>query len=231
MSNLRLLNYDNKHYSTTRRSQSRSRSRRSRFRINRSIRSEQNSRSGDSAVQGAENHFERLGVDDTAGHGDTQGSNLSQFKRILWDQQETIEELLQEQKNELCQKNNPENKHKFNNRVLGKQHEVNEGFLDLTKKIQKCLGKQQLYQAKSLVDELLNEIECHSEDLVVADLSRNGWLTVQRLRNRCSLPSNLLKKLEKFDDEIDNRKKKGSFERRDNFRERDYGERRKYEDR
>ena len=101
--------------STTRRSQSRSRSRRSRSRSNRSTRREQNSRLGDSAVHGARNYFERLGVDDTAGHGDTQGSNLSQFKRILWDQQETIEELLQEKKNKLCQKIDTKNKHKFSN--------------------------------------------------------------------------------------------------------------------
>ena len=43
--------------------------------------------------------------------------------------------------------------------------------------------------------------------VITADISRNGWLTVQRIRNRGSLSTTLLKKIEKEDENIDKTKK------------------------
>ena len=70
-------------------------------------------------------------------------------------------------------------------------------------------------KAKKYADVLLDGIERHREDLVIADYSKNGWQTVNRLRNRCSLNSDLLKKLERLDDQIDSRKKRFNNSRND----------------
>ena len=154
--------------------------------------------------------MERLQVaDDNVVEGrDSERNDLSHFKRLLREQQETIEDLLSEQKREFVERVDPNRSHSFNQKSLEKQFDVNRDFLLLAKKIQKCLDKQQIYQAKDHIENLLDELKTHQEDLIAADISRNGWLAVARLRDKCSLPKSLLKELEKVDDQIDNRRKK-----------------------
>ena len=91
-------------------------------------------------------------------------------------------------------------------------------FIRIAKKLQKALDKQQIHLAKNLAEDLLNDLEEHQEDLIAADLSRNGWLTVARIRNRCSLSENILREIEKADDQIDNRRSKFRQESRQDGR-------------
>ena len=142
--------------------------------------------------------------------GGNNSQDLGFFKKLLRDQQTDIEDLLKEQKQELIEKVDPEKKHTFRQKNLAKQHEVNKNFENLAKKIQKALDRNQQELAADIVEKLLAELKDHSEDLIVADLSRNGWLTVSHLRNKTSLPTQLLKQLDKLDDQIDKRKSKFS---------------------
>ena len=202
--------------SPRRRSRSRSRSRRSvgargRGRSVTRRNSAGRSRSRQNVNRRIEDHTRDDGEADNSrqstSDGRRPGDTLAEFRSVLNKQQATIEELLKEQKQELSEKVLG-NKHQFRNNVLSKQHEVNSGFLSTAKKIKKAIERQSFGQASSLTEDLINNLESHSEDLTIADLSRNGWLTVQRLRNKCSLPSSLLKQLEKVDDQIDSRKRK-----------------------
>ena len=202
-------------------SSSRSRSRRRSRRRSLSRGSRRDTPPQDPSVGAASRRFERLGVDNqnaSQGEGNAsqqqkKGENLEYFKKLLQEQQAQIEELLREQKQEILSEK-VDQKHSFKNRILGKQHEVNKNFINLAKKIEKFLDKQQIFQAKEITEELLTELETHAEDLIVADSARNGWLTVARLRNKCSLPSDLLKQLEKLDNQIDSRKRKADYDER-----------------
>ena len=69
------------------------------------------------------------------------------------------------------------------------------------------------HKAEKVLEDLQEDLELHQEDIIAADLSRNGWLTVSRLRNKSSLPSSLLKQIEKEDDAIDRWKRKSSIGR------------------
>ena len=50
---------------------------------------------------------------------------------------------------------------------------------------------------------MIEDCEDHSEDLVVADTSRHGWLTVHQLRGREQLSSSVQRKVEKIDSRLD----------------------------
>ena len=160
-------------------------------------------------VGAASRRLERLTVDEPGEGQDGEGQeqSLRAVKDLLRSQQQHIEELLLEQR-ELVEKEQGDGKHKFSQTVLQKQYEVNKGFTRLAKKIQKSLDKQQVHLAKNLTEDLINDLEEHQEDLIAADISRNGWLTVARIRNRCSLPKNILREIEKADDQIDSRRSK-----------------------
>ena len=130
------------------------------------------------------------------------------FRRLLSDQQESISQLLAEQRQELFEKVEKSKNHKFRQRVLEKQYEVNEEFCNISRCVQSALKKGHIEKAAAKIEELTEDLEAHGEDIIAADLSRHGWLTVQRLRNKSSLSSSLLKQLEKEDEAIDKNKKK-----------------------
>ena len=148
-------------------------------------------------------------VEDPVNNEDLNNQQLAAVKSLLAQQQEQIASLLSEQKQELLDKvEDQKSKHKFNQRRLEEQFSVSVGHLKIARRISSCLEKGYFEKAKVLSRELEGEIEEHTEDLVAADVSRNGWLTVKRLRNKSVLPTNLLKKIEKEDDSIDIQRKK-----------------------
>ena len=111
------------------------------------------------------------------------------FRRLLSDQQENISQLLAEQRQELFEKVEKSKTHKFRQRVLEKQYEVNEEFCNISRCVQSALKKGHIEKARAKIEELTEDLEAHGEDIIAADLSRHGWLTVQRLRNK-SVKSN-----------------------------------------
>ena len=133
---------------------------------------------------------------------------LGTFRGLLDRQQETIASLLEDQRRELFSKVDKQTRHKFKQRTLEKQNEINEEFCRLAKAAKTALEKNQIAKVNDLLVDLIDGLEDHSEDIIAADVSRHGWLTVQRLRNKSSLPSTLLKRLEKEDASIDRWKKK-----------------------
>ncbi len=64
------------------------------------------------------------------------------------------------------------------------------------------MNRRNTKRIKSTLKKLREKLEEHQQDLVIADTSPNGWLTVAKLRNRMLLPRDLRKKLEYMDKEI-----------------------------
>ena len=119
--------------------------------------------------------------DEAPQEGQGRNNDIGTFRKLLQDQQNSIEELLHEQKTEFVEKVDPKRKHNFNQKILEKQFDVNKNFLRIAKKIEKSLKKQQVHVAKTQTETLIEDLETHEEDLIAADVSRNGWLTVARL--------------------------------------------------
>ena len=134
-------------------------------------------------------------------------ASYAHFRTLLDNQQKTIAQLLSEQKKELFDKVESSKKHNFKQKQLEKQYSVNEDFLKILRRGLSCLEKGQYSRARTYLEELKDDIEEHSEDIIAADFSRHGWLTVSRIRNCGSLPTSVLRQIEKEDDNIDKKRK------------------------
>ena len=108
---------------------------------------------------------------------------------------------------ENCLRFDTKMKHNFKQKALEKQFEVNENFLRTTRRAISAISSKQVDKTKSYLEDLKEDLEEHSNDIIAADFSRNGWLTVARVRNRSALPAKLIRLIEKEDDIIDRRKK------------------------
>ena len=130
------------------------------------------------------------------------------IKTLLKKHRDTIAELLAEQKQDLYDKveESSSKKHNFRQKNIEKQWEVNDRFEKIAKRAESALKKGRIEKAKSCIEELVDGLEEHSEDLIGADISRHGWLSVARVRNRTSLPKDFLKELERVDTSLDKTK-------------------------
>ena len=207
-----------------RRSSTRGRSRsRSRSRVNRRPRG----RVSRSPPGNVRERLQRLNVSDTsegrnqAEEGlqiqanDSDNSQIGILKRALAEQQQTLENILADTKQEIFDKvEDGKDKHKFKQRRLEQQYEVNHNFQKIVKRSLSCLEKGYTDKVRAYLEELDDSLEEHREDLIAADLSRNEWLAVQHLRNRSALPSSFLKKLERLDKFLDDSRKKENLNSR-----------------
>ena len=133
------------------------------------------------------------------------------IRDLLNEQQEYLHELIVQHKEEVeeivCAK-----VRNFRNKGIEKQFTFNEKVLSDLKKIKK------LYKKKRHIGDKLKEIvkllEDHAEELLVADSSRHGWLTVHQLRGNQNLSSELLKKVDKIDNRLDKQKPQNDRTRR-----------------
>jgi len=98
---------------------------------------------------------------------------------------------------------------RFSSKALEKQYEISAGYKEEVEKALKAVKNDNKKRAKTTLKKLKKQITEHQEDLVIADISPNGWLAVAKLRNRTELPGSLRKKLEKVDREIFFSKKYG----------------------
>ena len=200
---------------TTRSSPSRSRDReRSLVRVRSRSRTREYSRAGRADSQNrSTDPVDRTNNRTVNNQGGDNGNEFQRFQVLLDKQQASIASLLSEQRKELFDKVESGKKHKFRHQNLEKQFEVISEFSKITKRAISNLKKGYNDKVKTLLYELQESIEEQEQDLITADISRHGWLTVSRLKNRGSLTSNLLKKIEKVDENLD--KKRRRFSRED----------------
>ena len=186
------------------RSRSRTGGRRSRSRSRSRIR---RSRGRSTSVRSAVGRLRNLDIGEQGERRDQEDDSYRFFQKLLNQQQERIAGLLADQKQELFDKVDNSKKHNFKQKPLEKQHEVNDKFLKIVRRSISCLEKAHTSKAKTYLKELKEELEEHSEDIIAADISRHGWLTVSRIRDRGSLSSAVIRRIEKEDDNIDKRRK------------------------
>jgi len=124
-----------------------------------------------------------------------------QVPKLIKAQQDFLVDLITEHKQDLEQKFATK-KRRFSSRALERQHQVNEGFQELTAKALAAIKRGNRRRTKKLLRDLRDALKEHEEDLVIADTSPNGWLAVAKLRGRSDLPEGVRKKLEKVDKEL-----------------------------
>ena len=128
--------------------------------------------------------------------------------KLIKEQQDFLVELIADHKQEVDAKLLNKQR-RFGSKALEKQHDIAAGYKELVEKALKAVKSNNRKKAKSTLKELKKNITEHQEDLVIADISPNGWLAVSKLRNRTELPNSIRKKLEKVDKEIFFSKKYG----------------------
>ena len=94
----------------------------------------------------------------------------------------------------------------FRNKGLGKQYKNVQKTLASLNRVKKALKKKKIEKALDEVRDLIESVEEQGEDLLIADTSKHGWLTVFNLRGKKNLPSDLMKKIDKIDSKIDREK-------------------------
>ena len=162
-------------------------------------------------MNSATGRLEDLNLQDPNGRRAENPPEEDYFARPFRQQQETIAQLLADQKRELFDKVDSSKRHNFRQKALEKQYEVNDNFAKIIRRSVSCLEKGHVSKTVSYLKDLKNDLEEHSQDIIAADFSRHGWLTVSRIRNRGSLPTSILKQIEKEDEQIDKRRKQPIF--------------------
>ena len=124
------------------------------------------------------------------------------MKKLLDEQQKKIFELIEDHKKEIDTKLTSKST-RFQHKNIEKQFDINQEHKRLVEKAIEQLERKEKKKAKKTLRTLLTKIEEQVENLLIADRSSNGWLTVARLRNKDVLPSKILKEVEKIDSEIE----------------------------
>jgi len=130
---------------------------------------------------------------------------VGEIAKLVKTQQDVLLDLLAEHKEEVESKLQQKGR-KFSNRQLEKQNEVNSGFLELAKKAQACVQGGEVKRAGKHLEELVQLLEAHEQDLLIADASPHGWLAVSKIRSTKELPKNLRKRLAEVDRQLSSQK-------------------------
>ena len=125
--------------------------------------------------------------------------NEKLFQQALDNQQNYIAKLLEDHRADVEERFEDKKKHFFTKRHIEKQFEVNLQVLSLNKKVHRLVRDKKLDNALDILEEQQDLLRQHEEDLITADSSKFGWLTVQKLRNTSCLPNSHLKKIEKIE--------------------------------
>ena len=126
---------------------------------------------------------------------------VDRIATLVRDQQEFLLDLLSEHKAEVEDKLQSRQR-KFASKQIEKQYEVNTSFKKLARSVKLALDAKDFRRAEHLVDTLLQQLDTHEEDLVIADTSPHGWLAVAKIRAGTDLPRALRKKLEQVDRDL-----------------------------
>jgi hypothetical protein len=132
---------------------------------------------------------------------------LSTVKKLVETQQDFLLELLRDHKAQVDEKLAVKSR-KFSSRQIEKQFQVNATFRDLVAKIQQAHAVKDWEAAVAAADQLADQLETHEQDLIIADSSPHGWLTVNKLRSSTELPKSLRKRLAVVEKELANKKQR-----------------------
>ena len=132
---------------------------------------------------------------------------MNEVRDLVLEQYNTFREVIDEHKEEVEYKLNKSNI-KFSSKPIEKQFEVNSGLLELNRKIYRALKHKNTSKAKKLIKEQEKALVRHEEDLIIADESEFGWLTVSKIRDKKFLKSSLVKQITKVDELIAKAKKR-----------------------
>jgi hypothetical protein len=88
------------------------------------------------------------------------------------------------------------------------------GFKELAVKIKKAPKAKEHKKAKRAAEELVEAIEEHEQDLIIADISPHGWLAVNKLQHSSDLPKDVRKKLAIVEKDLEAQKAKNGGNRR-----------------
>ena len=130
---------------------------------------------------------------------------FGEMKTLVMDQFEEVCKTLAAQKEEFEEKLS-KSTIKFAQKPIEKQYEVNAKLLARNHKIQKALKRKDYRRVKSLVQEQEDDLREHEENLMIAENSQHGWLTVSKIRGEKHLDPKLVKKMLEVDALIDRAK-------------------------
>ena len=131
-------------------------------------------------------------------------------RKIVETQQEVLFKWLEEHKAEVDEKLHARG-HRFSNKQIEKQYQVNSTFRELVVKIQAALHVGEVALARDVTETLDCQLGEHEEDLIIVDTSPHGWLAVARLRRGKELPMALRKRLDQVEKELaQTQRKKGN---------------------
>lgn len=131
-----------------------------------------------------------------------EGSREPSITKLLDKQQEQVFDIIEEHKEKL-DRVIEEKGLNFKSKAIGKQYAFNADVLQKLNKIKKLLKKEKTKKGLSLLRDVIDDLEDKAEDLIIADSSRHGWLTVKELRGDKSLSSKIQDKVEKIDKRLD----------------------------
>jgi hypothetical protein len=126
---------------------------------------------------------------------------LTTVKKLVETQQDFLLELLKDHKAQVDEKLASKAR-RFSSKQIEKQFQVNSSFRELAAKIQQAHAVKDWEAAAAVADQLADQLETHEQDLVIADSSPHGWLTVNKLRNSTDLPKSLRKRLAVVEKEL-----------------------------
>lgn len=140
---------------------------------------------------------------------------LQQVKRLVEEQQEHILDLLADHKSKIEERIQLRSR-RFGSRQLEKQYQVNLEFKELAGKIATAVERREEGKSLQLVSELVEKLEQHEQDLIIADTSPHGWLAVAKLRSNTDLPKNIRKKLDQVERDLAARRQRqdGGFKKK-----------------
>ena len=141
--------------------------------------------------------------------------DLGQVKKLVEDQQEHILDLLADHKRKIEERIQYRSR-RFASRQLEKQYQINVEFKELATKVVAAVERSDKDRALETGGQLLEKLEEHEQDLIIADSSPHGWLAVAKVRSNTDLPKNIRKKLEQVERDLAARRKRtdGFFKRK-----------------
>jgi len=128
--------------------------------------------------------------------------SVSQVKALIEEQQANLLDILSSHKEEIDQ--NLDSKSKiFKKPGIGKQFNFNSEVLTTLVKCKKDLKKSRFDSCTNKLKETIKKLETQQSDLIVADQSRYGFLTVSMLHGNAAIPKGVAKKVERIENQLD----------------------------
>ncbi len=126
---------------------------------------------------------------------------LCNAKKLVEEQQEHILSLLADHKSTIEERIHLRSR-RFGSRQLEKQYQINLEFKELAGKVVAAVENRDAKKALVVANQLLEKIEEHEQDLIIADTSPHGWWAVAKVRSNTDLPKNIRKKLEQVERDL-----------------------------